>query len=515
MNNKLKKFMCLILTFVLAFTLSGELPAIADSGETIISVPITVQEEYDLASDFFTLLNQKRAEAGLPQYKLDAGLMELAMQRSAQLCVYFDHYSMTSENGALDDLRTGTPIENTTGVNENILVGAATAASAYTIWYNSLNHRPSLISTDYNYCGIGVVTYEGKMEWCLIASAYPCGKTIEGVSGTKTNTRTINAYPKYFCKGLKIYADAETDYYMGENHYIGADGWTNDTFHFGDAASQNGGSGYIVKQSGLFTFKSNNPDLFDVDGLGRIKPKAKGEGIVTVFYKVVELCSETVVCTVKPTETVTQNPYPQPTVTEKPEPTPTKTPENTATPTPKPTATPTPKPTAVPTQKPAANAPKNEIVDGYYYQSNGQKYTKKNSLVQIDGKWYWADSKAKVSICNGAKGNYYFKNGIMQKNVVIKKYYYQKNGKKYTKKNTLVKIGKKYYWADSKSKVKLCNGAKKNYYFVKGVMQKNKVVKGYYYQKNGKKYSGKAKKIKISGKWYKVTSKGKATRTKK
>ena len=59
MNNKLKKFMCLILTFVLAFTLSGELPAIADSGETIISVPITVQEEYDLASDFFTLLNQK------------------------------------------------------------------------------------------------------------------------------------------------------------------------------------------------------------------------------------------------------------------------------------------------------------------------------------------------------------------------------------------------------------------------------------------------------------------------
>ena len=73
MNNKLKKFMCLILTFILAFTLSGELPAIADSGETIISEPITVQEEYALASDFFTMLNQKRAEACLPQYKLDAG----------------------------------------------------------------------------------------------------------------------------------------------------------------------------------------------------------------------------------------------------------------------------------------------------------------------------------------------------------------------------------------------------------------------------------------------------------
>ena len=505
MNNKLKKFMCLILTLVLAFTLSGELPAIADSGETIISVPITVQEEYDLASDFFTLLNQKRAEAGLSQYKLDAGLMEMAMQRGAQLCVYFGHNSLYSSNAAVTDLRKGTPIEKTVNVTEDIAEGLANASSAYTVWYDSLGHRPALISTDYNYCGIGVVTYEGKIEWSLIVSQYPCGNTIDGVSGTNTNTRTINAYPKYF---------RDTIWYSipVNKNTLADDGWTKDPFIFSDIS--NDGCGYTVRQSGLFTFTSNNPELFEVNGIGRMRPLASGKGTLTVSYHGLELCTVSVTTSVPEVE-VTPTPSPEPTVTEKPEPTPTKTPENTATPTPKPTATPTPKPTAVPTQKPAANAPKNEIVDGYYYQSNGQKYTKKNSLVQIDGKWYWADSKAKVSICNGAKGNYYFKNGVMQKNVVIKKYYYQKNGKKYTKKNTLVKIGSKYYWADSKSRVKLCNGAKKNYYFVKGVMQKNKVVKGYYYQKNGKKYSGKAKKIKIGGKWYKVTSKGKATRTKK
>ena len=505
MNNKLKKFMCLILTLVLAFTLSGELPAIADSGETIISVPITVQEEYDLASDFFTLLNQKRAEAGLSQYKLDAGLMEMAMQRGAQLCVYFGHNSLYSSNAAVTDLRKGTPIEKTVNVTEDIAEGLANASSAYTVWYDSLGHRPALISTDYNYCGIGVVTYEGKIEWSLIVSQYPCGNTIDGVSGTNTNTRTINAYPKYF---------RDTIWYSipVNKNTLADDGWTKDPFIFSDIS--NDGCGYTVRQSGLFTFTSNNPELFEVNGIGRMRPLASGKGTLTVSYHGLELCTVSVTTSVPEVE-VTPTPSPEPTVTEKPEPTPTKTPENTATPTPKPTATPTPKPTAVPTQKPAANAPKNEIVDGYYYQSNGQKYTKKNSFVQIDGKWYWADSKAKVSICNGAKGNYYFKNGVMQKNVVIKKYYYQKNGKKYTKKNTLVKIGSKYYWADSKSRVKLCNGEKKNYYFVKGVMQKNKVVKGYYYQKNGKKYSGKAKKIKIGGKWYKVTSKGKATRTKK
>ena len=505
MNNKLKKFMCLILTFVLAFTLSGELPAIADSGETIISVPITVQEEYDLASDFFTLLNQKRAEAGLSQYKLDAGLMEMAMQRGAQLCVYFGHNSLYSSNAAVTDLRKGTPIEKTVNVTEDIAEGLANASSAYTVWYDSLGHRPALISTDYNYCGIGVVTYEGKIEWSLIVSQYPCGNTIDGVSGTNTNTRTINAYPKYF---------RDTIWYSipVNKNTLADDGWTKDPFTFSDIS--NDGCGYTVRQSGLFTFTSNNPELFEVNGIGRMRPLASGKGTLTVSYHGLELCTVSVTTSVPEVE-ATPTPSPEPTVTEKPEPTPTKTPENTVTPKPTATPTPKPKPTVTPTQKPAANAPKNEIVDGYYYQSNGQKYTKKNSLVQIDGKWYWADSKAKVSICNGAKGNYYFKNGIMQKNVVIKKYYYQKNGKKYTKKNTLVKIGSKYYWADSKSRVKLCNGAKKNYYFVKGVMQKNKVVKGYYYQKNGKKYSGKAKKIKISGKWYKVTSKGKVTRTKK
>ena len=376
MNNKLKKFLCLILTFILAFTLSGELPAIADSGETIISVPITVQEEYDLANDFFTLLNQKRAEAGLPQYKLDAGLMEMAMQRGAQLCVYFGHNSLYSSNAAVTDLRKGTPIEKTVNVTEDIAEGLANASSAYTVWYDSLGHRPALISTDYNYCGIGVVTYEGKIEWSLIVSQYPCGNTIDGVSGTNTNTRTINAYPKYF---------RDTIWYSipVNKNTLADDGWTKDPFIFSDIS--NDGCGYTVRQSGLFTFTSNNPELFEVNGIGRMRPLASGKGTLTVSYHGLELCTVSVTTSVPEVE-VTPTPSPEPTVTEKPEPTPTKTPENTATPTPKPTATPTPKPTVTPTQKPAANAPKNEIVDGYYYQSNGQKYTKKNSLVQIDGK---------------------------------------------------------------------------------------------------------------------------------
>ena len=60
-------------------------------------------------------MNQKRVEAGLPEYKLDAGLMDMAMTRATQLCIYFDHKSLYSNNQAVTDLRKGTPIEYTVG----------------------------------------------------------------------------------------------------------------------------------------------------------------------------------------------------------------------------------------------------------------------------------------------------------------------------------------------------------------------------------------------------------------
>ena len=171
--RKLKHPLCIMLTLFLMVTSIMVIPVSAEAdGDTIITVPITVQEEYSMANEFFQLMNQKRAEAGLPEYKLDAGLMDMAMTRAAQLCIYFDHKSLYSNNQAVSDLRTGTPIEYTVGVNEDISDGTADADSTYRVWYGSTGHRPALISTDYNYCGIGVVTYHNNIKLCLIVSKY-------------------------------------------------------------------------------------------------------------------------------------------------------------------------------------------------------------------------------------------------------------------------------------------------------------------------------------------------------
>ena len=262
--KKLKHTLCIMLTLILMVTSIMVIPVSAEStGDTIITVPITVQEEYSMANEFFQLMNQKRAEAGLPEYKLDAGLMDMAMTRAAQLCIYFDHKSLYSNNQAVSDLRTGTPIEYTVGVNEDISDGTADADSTYRVWYGSTGHRPALISTDYNYCGIGVVTYHNNIKWSLIVSKYPCGNEIESVSGSKTNTRNIDAKAKFFSQNIYWTINANAN-----SSKCGVDGYMNESFTFADIGTQS--TSYYVTQPGVFTFRSNNPELFSVDGIGRI-----------------------------------------------------------------------------------------------------------------------------------------------------------------------------------------------------------------------------------------------------
>ena len=346
--RKLKHTLCIMFTLILTMTSILVIPVSAEStGDTIITVPITVQEEYSMANEFFQLMNQKRAEAGLPEYKLDAGLMDMAMTRATQLCIYFSHKSLYSNNQAVSDLRTGTPIEYTVGVNEDVLDGTADAASSYKVWYDSSGHRPALISTDYNYCGIGVITYHNSIKWCLIVSKYPCGNEFESVSGSKTTTRTIRAKAKYFSR-KKVAA---------------LDEWVDNPFAFSDIES--GRDGYYIQQAGIFTFKNNNPELVDIDSMGRLKPKANGKGTFTVYYKNIELCTVSVTAYHDEEETVTPTPTPSPKPTEPPKQTETAKPTNTPNPQP-PKQTETTKPaeppkqteTAKPTSTPNPQPPK-------------------------------------------------------------------------------------------------------------------------------------------------------------
>ena len=390
--RKLKHTLCIMLILILTLTSIMVIPVSAEStGDTIITVPITVQEEYSMANEFFQLMNQKRAEAELPEYKLDAGLMDMAMTRAAQLCIYFNHASLVSdprEHDALGDLQVGTPIEHKIGVTEDILDGTADAASSYKVWYDSLGHRPALISTEYNYCGIGVVTYHNNIKWCLIVSKYPCGNEIESVSGSKTNTRNIDAKAKFFSQNIYWTINANAN-----SSKCGADGYMNESFTFADIGTQS--TSYYVTQPGVFTFRSNNPELFSVDGIGRIKPLKSGTGSLTVLYKGMELCTTPVKTTEKrvaPTPTPAQPDQTEPVVPpSNPDAGNTETPSQPTEPSQPETPTPSTQETTVSPAKPAAQ-PNNS-------KQTGTKLTVKVSNVTYNGK----AQKPSVKVYSGKK----------------------------------------------------------------------------------------------------------------
>ena len=275
----LKNLLTTMFTMVFLFTFFHCVNvSAAENQEAIINVPITAQEEYSKANEFFQLLNQKRTAAGLPEYQLDSGLTEMAMTRAAQLCIYFSHASMISdprEHNALGDLRQGTPVQNSLYVMEDIAEGTADAKSTYTVWDKSPTHKPLLISKTGKYCGIGVVTYHNNIKWCLIVSNDPCGKNISGVSGTKETTRNIKAKAKFFRRQNITAYDFKKE---------------EDPFYFSDIIS--GKTSYMIEKAGLFTFKNNTPELFDIDEWGRCQAKATGEGSFTVYYKNnLEICT--------------------------------------------------------------------------------------------------------------------------------------------------------------------------------------------------------------------------------
>lgn len=347
--KRLKHTLCILLALVLTLTSATLLPVSAEAnGDTIITVPITVQEEYDMAQEFFEILNKNRADAGKYEYILDSTLTDWAMERAAQCCICFTHATLSGDSKKTDglgDFQDKYSLNNIP-MQENIAEGLADAQSTYTVWHNSSGHNAVMMDTQYfKYCGIGVVTYHGKREWVLVVSNAPVGNTIGSVSGSRTNTRDIRAKVKYFAGG---------------NITIkGLNKKTDTPFEFADY-SGNGNSGYSTADfPSLFTYRNNTPGIIDVDGQGRITTKAAGAGSFTVFYRgTTELCTVNVNVKLSYKDMLALTPTPTPKQTETAAPTqPPKQPE-TAKPTEPPKQTEVPKPTKAPEQAKPTQSPK-------------------------------------------------------------------------------------------------------------------------------------------------------------
>ena len=117
---------------------------------------VNAKVNYSDAFKVLELLNEERRKEGLDALTMNQSLLEGAMQRGAEISVFFDH---TRPDGSscfsLSGMMSG----------ENIAAGYGSPESVISGWMNSPGHRSNILSTSSRSVGIGAVVVNGSHYW--------------------------------------------------------------------------------------------------------------------------------------------------------------------------------------------------------------------------------------------------------------------------------------------------------------------------------------------------------------
>lgn len=125
----------------------------SSSSGTSTSTPSSTLTSDEL--EVFNLINQQRANNGLPALKIDSEVQRVARIKAQDMVDnnYFSHNSPTY--GSPFQMLNSFKISYKTA-GENI-AGNSSNSSAVTAWMNSSGHKANILNSSFNYTGIGVV----------------------------------------------------------------------------------------------------------------------------------------------------------------------------------------------------------------------------------------------------------------------------------------------------------------------------------------------------------------------
>lgn len=124
----------------------------------------------------------------LESLSYDYELEKIAMQRAAEIAVFFDH---VRPNGNLCFSLTS---NGTSSYGENVAAGYPSAKQVFTAWqetnenYNGQGHRRNMLNPEYTSIGIGHVYYNGVHYWVQEFGYYNSGCNQTSVINTKMTT---------------------------------------------------------------------------------------------------------------------------------------------------------------------------------------------------------------------------------------------------------------------------------------------------------------------------------------
>lgn len=111
---------------------------------------------YSYAYQVLDLVNQERAKAGLSALSMDRELLEAAMQRAAEISLFFDH---TRPDG-----QTCFSVSDK-AYAENIAIGQFSPEHVMNSWMNSDGHRGNILTASRQSIGVGCYSVNGVLCW--------------------------------------------------------------------------------------------------------------------------------------------------------------------------------------------------------------------------------------------------------------------------------------------------------------------------------------------------------------
>lgn len=124
------------------------------------------------AETLLNLINEKRAEAGVPALSLNDSMNKAARIRAGELAQKYCHYRPPTFEEKKENKGTRALLDvglTYTAAAENIAQGQGSVSEVFDDWMNSgKGHKDNMLSTKYSKMGLGYIKANGTTYWCLL-----------------------------------------------------------------------------------------------------------------------------------------------------------------------------------------------------------------------------------------------------------------------------------------------------------------------------------------------------------
>jgi uncharacterized protein YkwD len=233
----------------------------------LVNLTLQGTENYNYVNEVLTIVNQTRAAKGLPALALDKDLTETAMQRAAEISLYYNSSHLRPDGSSCF-----TASSRGTYKAENIAVGYPSPNAVMAAWNSSEGHYANIMSEHATSIGIGCFQgSDGILNWTQFFDNAPAADP--ALTGSRSAVRTVSIQKSLV--RLKTVGDQTVS--CGKQ----GSAISLDIRHFN--------SGFDSSRPGLlpsnFTFTSSNPAIATVAENGVVTMLAPGTAIITISLK--------------------------------------------------------------------------------------------------------------------------------------------------------------------------------------------------------------------------------------